>query len=207
MLMQQMVNRGEVDTLVPERVWQELARGLMESRPSRMLDVLQDCEAAQRILPGLNIDRHRRQVVDHAAALGVPLEVRAACLLHGACEIGERWRVPRDIQDLALALQRESPALSQAPTGAEAALGLLERCDAWRRPQRMHALILANQIVNLRPADGSPALLWLRAHEAAMQVDIHAAARDAAARGFSGPAVGQHIRGVRLTALLNTLKY
>ncbi|NEH54079.1 multifunctional CCA tRNA nucleotidyl transferase/2'3'-cyclic phosphodiesterase/2'nucleotidase/phosphatase, partial [Rhizobium leguminosarum] len=41
-LMRAMVGDGEVDHLVPERVWQELARGLMEARPSRMLRVLRD---------------------------------------------------------------------------------------------------------------------------------------------------------------------
>ena len=38
-----MVEAGEVDALVPERVWQELSRGLMEARPSRMIEVLRDC--------------------------------------------------------------------------------------------------------------------------------------------------------------------
>jgi tRNA nucleotidyltransferase (CCA-adding enzyme) len=204
-LMQHMVDQGEVNALVPERVWQELARGLMEDHPSRMLDVLEDCAAAQRILPGLDIDRQRRQVLDHAAAQGAPLSQRAACLLFGACELGERWRVPRDTQELATALQRESATLSLAPASAEAALGLLERCDAWRRPQRMRDLILANQLLQLQPALGAPGLHWLRAHEAALRVDTQAAALDAAARGLSGPAVGHHIRQARLSALLETL--
>ena len=50
-LMRRMVDDGEVDALVPERVWQELARGLMEARPSRMLRVLRDCGALARLLP------------------------------------------------------------------------------------------------------------------------------------------------------------
>src|SRR5882762_5058852 len=39
-LARRMVREGEADALVPERVWQELARGLMEARPSRMIEVL-----------------------------------------------------------------------------------------------------------------------------------------------------------------------
>ena len=54
-LMRQMVAQGEVDALVPERVWQELARGLMEVRPSRMFEVLRDCGALARLLP--EVDR------------------------------------------------------------------------------------------------------------------------------------------------------
>ena len=49
----QMVANGEADALVPERVWQELARGLMELRPSRMFEVLRDCGALARVLPEL----------------------------------------------------------------------------------------------------------------------------------------------------------
>lgn len=97
-LMRQMVAAGEVDHLVPERVWQELARGLMESRPSRMLAVLRECGALARLLP--EVDRlfgvpqrpefhpevdtglHTLMVVDCSAAAGYALPVRFACLLH-----------------------------------------------------------------------------------------------------------------------------
>src|SRR5690606_36945374 len=53
-LMQAMVKNGEVDALVPERVWQELAKGLMEAKPSRMFEVLRECGALARIIPELD---------------------------------------------------------------------------------------------------------------------------------------------------------
>lgn len=97
-LMQVMVENGEVDALVPERVWQELARGLMEARPSRMVEVLRECGALDRILPEVHrlfgvpqppahhpeVDcgAHVLLTLDYAAATGQPLEVRFACLLH-----------------------------------------------------------------------------------------------------------------------------
>lgn len=97
-LMQRMVEEGEVDALVPERVWQELARGLMEHKPSRMFEVLRACGALQRILPELDalwgvpqpekwhpeIDTgvHVMLVVDWAAAQGFALPIRFAALLH-----------------------------------------------------------------------------------------------------------------------------
>jgi tRNA nucleotidyltransferase (CCA-adding enzyme) len=97
-LMRQMVQAGEVDALVPERVWQELARGLMEARPSRMIEVLRDCGALARVLPELDalwgvpqradyhpeVDTgvHMLMVIDMAAALGAPLPARWAALLH-----------------------------------------------------------------------------------------------------------------------------
>lgn len=97
-LMRTMVADGEVDALVPERVWQELARGLMEATPSRLLSVLRDCGALARLLPELDllwgvpqpalhhpeIDTgvHVGMVVDAAAALGGSLPVRFAAMLH-----------------------------------------------------------------------------------------------------------------------------
>ena len=97
-LMQAMVAAGEVDHLVAERVWQELARGLMEAQPSRMIRVLRDCGALTQLLPELErlfgvpqpalhhpeIDtgEHVLMVIDHAAATAQPLSVRWACLLH-----------------------------------------------------------------------------------------------------------------------------
>ncbi|MBX3669680.1 MAG: multifunctional CCA addition/repair protein [Rhodocyclaceae bacterium] len=97
-LMRNMVAAGEVDALVAERVWQELSRGLMEQRPSRMLRSLRDCGALARILPELDrlygvpqppahhpeIDTgaHIEMVVDYAAAQNYPLGVRTAALLH-----------------------------------------------------------------------------------------------------------------------------
>ena len=97
-LMRHMVEDGEVDHLVAERVWQELSRGLMEARPSRMFDVLRACGALQRLLP--EVDRlwgvpqpeahhpeidtgvHLMMVLDMAAQLQAPLTVRYACLGH-----------------------------------------------------------------------------------------------------------------------------
>jgi tRNA nucleotidyltransferase (CCA-adding enzyme) len=97
-LMRQMVEDGEVDALVPERVWQELARGLMEAKPSRMFEVLRDCGALARILPELDalwgvpqpplhhpeIDTgvHMMLVIDYAAERGFELPVRFAALMH-----------------------------------------------------------------------------------------------------------------------------
>jgi tRNA nucleotidyltransferase (CCA-adding enzyme) len=97
-LMRQMVKSGEVDHLVPERVWQELARGLMEARPSRMLETLWECGALARILPEIEdlfgvpqpADYHPERdtgvhvllVVDHAARDGYALPVRFAAMTH-----------------------------------------------------------------------------------------------------------------------------
>ena len=97
-LMRAMVAEGEVDALVPERVWQELSRGLMAATPSRMLGVLRDCGALARLMPELDAlfgvpqpARHHPEidtgahillVIDRAAADGLGLAGRWAALLH-----------------------------------------------------------------------------------------------------------------------------
>ncbi|WP_126443754.1 multifunctional CCA addition/repair protein [Sulfuricystis multivorans] len=97
-LMRSMVISGEVDHLVAERVWQELARGLMEAKPSRMFEVLRSCGALARLLPELDrlwgvpqradfhpeVDCgvHVMLVIDMAARLGLSLPARFAALTH-----------------------------------------------------------------------------------------------------------------------------
>ena len=97
-LMRQMVQEGEADHLVAERVWQEISRGLMEAQPSRMFAVLRDCGALARLLPELDrlwgvpqsaehhpeVDTgvHVMLVLDLAARMHTSLAVRFACLTH-----------------------------------------------------------------------------------------------------------------------------
>jgi tRNA nucleotidyltransferase (CCA-adding enzyme) len=108
-LMREMVMNGEVDHLVAERVWQELSRGLMEAKPSRMFEALRACGALERILP--EVDRlfgvpqtpefhpevdtgaHVMMVIDHAARVGAALTVRFAALTH---DLG-KGTTPKDL--------------------------------------------------------------------------------------------------------------
>lgn len=97
-LMKEMVHNGEVDALVPERVWQEIARGLMENHPSRMFYMLRECGALARIMPEVNVlfgvpqpPKHHPEIdtgvhimmaIDHAASKNYSLSVRFATLTH-----------------------------------------------------------------------------------------------------------------------------
>lgn len=108
-LMRSMVDAGEVDALVPERVWQELARGLMEARPSRMFEVLRACGALARIMPELDalwgvpqpekhhpeVDTgvHVMMVIDYAAQQGFDLPIRVAALMH---DLGKGTTAPSE---------------------------------------------------------------------------------------------------------------
>lgn len=185
-LMRQMVDAGEVDALVPERVWQEVARGLMERHPSRMLTVLRDCGALARILPELDalwgvpqpplhhpeIDTgaHMLLVIDYAAERGFDLPIRFAALMHDlgkAATPSDQWpkhhgheglgpqlitdlckrlRVPTDCRDLAIMTAREHGNVSRAlELRPKTIVTLLERCDAFRKPERFAAMLLASE--------------------------------------------------------------
>ena len=126
MLCRAMVQAGEVDALVPERVWQELSRGLMEAQPSRMFAVLRDCGALARLLPEVEplwgvpqpaehhpeIDTgvHLMMVLDTSAKLGTPLPVRYACLVH---DLG-KGTTPRDEWPRHIAHEKRSVELADA---------------------------------------------------------------------------------------------
>ncbi|QDL55897.1 multifunctional CCA addition/repair protein [Rhodoferax aquaticus] len=125
-LMQEMVDGGEVDHLVPERVWQELAKGLMEGKPSRMFEVLRACGALAKLMPALNrlwgvpqspehhpeVDTgiHVMLVLDMAAHVGASLAVRFACLTH---DLG-KGTTPTDVLPRHIAHEARSVRLLEA---------------------------------------------------------------------------------------------
>lgn len=123
MLMRQMVEAGEVDALVAERVWQELAKGLMEEKPSRMFEVLRACGALQKILPELDrlwgvpqpeqhhpeIDTgaHIMMVIDYAASQNFNLPIRFAALMH---DLG-KGTTPRELLPKHIGHEQRSASL------------------------------------------------------------------------------------------------
>ncbi|MEJ8846697.1 multifunctional CCA tRNA nucleotidyl transferase/2'3'-cyclic phosphodiesterase/2'nucleotidase/phosphatase [Variovorax rhizosphaerae] len=209
-LMRGMVEAGEVDALVPERVWQELARGLMEAMPSRMFDVLNECGATQRLLPGVDTGAGRLQSIDRAAQLQAPLPVRFGCLtwelsapsVRGVCE---RLRAPTDERDLALLFAREGRAMETSTSlGAADIVALLERCDALRKPARFEQLLLACECCGLTGT--GPAGQRLRAAlSATLAVATDAIAHQAQLAGNSGPGIGAAIRRARIAAVTRAL--
>ena len=125
-LMQDMVQAGEVAHLVPERVWQELAKGLMTPKPSRMLEVLKECGALKVLLPEVHrlwgvpqraeyhpeIDTgiHLMMVLDMSARLNAALPVRVACLMH---DLG-KGATPKDEWPRHIAHEQRSVKLLQS---------------------------------------------------------------------------------------------
>jgi tRNA nucleotidyltransferase (CCA-adding enzyme) len=246
-LMCQMVAAGEVDALVPERVWQELARGLMELQPSRMFAVLRGCGALARLLPEVDalwgipqradyhpeIDTgiHLMMVLDMAARLHAPLPVRFACLTHdlgkattpadilprhighemrsadllkGLCQ---RLRVPTDCRDLADVVAREHGNIHRGlGISAAAALRLLERADAFRKPQRFVDVLLACECdargrLGLGEQPYPQRSHWLAVLQAAQSVATEPIAKEAQEKGLQGKEIGGLVHTARVAAI------
>ena len=164
-LARRMVDNGDVDALVAERVWQELSRGLMEQRPSRMFDVLRACGALERLLP--EVDRlwgvpqradfhpevdtgvHLMLVLDVAARLAAPLAVRFACLCH---DLGKAT-TPRAEWPRHVGHEQRSVRLTH------------ELCERWRVPSacRELAVVVAREHGNVHRSSelGAAALVRL----------------------------------------------
>jgi tRNA nucleotidyltransferase (CCA-adding enzyme) len=207
-LMRRMVADGEADALVPERVWQELAKGLMADAPRRLFDALADCGALERVLPEWRrLDAARAlAALDRAAALGEPLATRYATLFAAAPpDVADaaavRLRAPADCRDLAALAARWSGRVRAARTlDAASLVELLERTDAFRRPERFEALIDASEhdAAALGEADERRRDALLRAAAAARGVDAGAIAA-------ANPAdVGAAVRAARVAAVAAT---
>lgn len=238
-----LVHSGEVDHLVPERVWQEMARALMHARPSRFFEVLRSTGALARILPELDalwgvpqvaeyhpeIDAgiHTMLVLDQSAIMNAPLAVRFAALVHdlgkaltppaqlpkhhgheqrGVAPIGavcDRLKVPRELRELALLVgQYHLICHRAAELRPSTVLELLERCDAFRRPQRFEQFLLTCEADKRGRAGRAelpyPAADLLRgAYAAAAAIETNALV----AAGLQGPALGEALRRQRIDAI------
>ena len=246
-LCRKLVVSGEVDHLVPERVWQEMARALMHERPSRFFRVLRDSGALARLLPELDalwgvpqvaeyhpeIDtgEHVMLVLDQAAAMQAPLDVRFACLVHDlgkaltpteqlpahhghekrglepVAEVCKRLRVPGETRDLAL-LVCEFHLLCHraAELRPGTVMRLFKRADAFRRPQRFERFLLACE-ADKRGRKGRSdqpypaAELLRRARTAAAEIT----AAPLQQQGLAGKALGEALEQARIRAIAAVL--
>lgn len=165
-----MVDSGEADHLVPERVWQEFSRGLAEQHPERMFRVLEACGLRERLLPELETQ---------PANLAGSLPARFAQLAWALAEdevdtLCRRLRVPKEIHDLALLTSRNRERILSGKEPQDL-LELLKRTDAFRRPERFSELLAAVRIA----APGTDTARLERALKAAAAVDAGAIAAKA----------------------------
>ena len=233
-LTRHMVDQGDVDHLVAERVWQELARGLMEKQPSRMFAVLRDCGALEHLLPELDrlwavpqskeqhpevaTGLHRMRVLDMAAHQGAPLSVRFATLTldlgkdTALRDISQRLRVPTECTELAQVVAREHGNIHRcASLSPDATLHLLERCDAIRKPARFADILQACECdargrLGLQDTRYPQARRLADALRVAMAAPTQAIADEAMSKGITGPTIGALIHDARAAAIASALQ-
>ena len=251
-LMRSMVDEGEADALVAERVWQELSRGLMQAKPSRMFEVLRECGALQKLLPEVaklwgvpqradyhpEIDTgiHLMMVLDMAAKLDAPLAVRFACLMHDLGKgttpadilpkhighelrsaklsriVCERLRVPVECRELADVVAMEHGNIHRsAEFGAAALVRLLERCDAFRKPQRFAGVLLACECdargrLGLHESAYPQRQRLAGVLKAAQSVVTSVIAEAAVAEGLDGKQIGERVHAARVAAVADHIK-
>ncbi|MCV2361542.1 multifunctional CCA addition/repair protein [Paucibacter sp. TC2R-5] len=182
--------------------------------------------------PEIDTGAHLALVLDQCAHLGAPLAVRFACLCHDLGKaltpaellprhigheargvpllkrLSERWRVPSDCRELAELVAREHTHVHQSEAfGAEARLRLLERCDAWRRPERFEHMLWACECdargrLGLAQKPYPQREHLLKDLQATLGIDLAAVSAAALAEGKTGPAIGRAVQAARLNALL-----
>jgi tRNA nucleotidyltransferase (CCA-adding enzyme) len=247
-LMQEMVRGGEINALVPERVWQETERALGEARPELFFLTLRECGALEVIFPEIaalygvpqparwhpEVDTgvHVMLALQCAVRLSAAVPVRFAVLVHdlgkaatprelwpshhGHEEAGvsliealaARLRVPKEHTELAILTARHHTLVHRALELKPATLlGLLEKSDAWRRPERFGWLLLACEAdargrTGLEDRAYPQAELLRRAQEATAAVSLLEEER----QGLAGPAIKEKLRAKRLEVLASMLE-
>jgi tRNA nucleotidyltransferase (CCA-adding enzyme) len=200
-LMRNMTAGGELDTLPRERIWVEFEKALAAPAPARFIDTLEQCGAAEWLLPGLPDINAACSRLTVAASASTSPELRFAVLFYGisagtAEAVCRKLQPPRRFREPAALLAALSDSLPRvACLPAEARLALLEQADAFRRPERFDLLLRCCEA--LLPGGADIAACWR--HNLAAGQDIET--RSLAELGLKGQAAGTHIRSLRKAAL------
>lgn len=181
-LMRKMVASGETEYLVPERVWQEFAKGLMEAHPQRMFEVLK--ASGLKLLPEAKFPLKGSLPV-RFALLAWPLEEKAVDAL---CK---KLRAPNEVRELAMLACGYREQIKHAKKPDEL-LDLLKRTDAFRRPERFADLL---EVARTAAPKADLARLE-KARATAAAVDAGAIAGK-----VSGSEIGKRVDAARLQAI------
>lgn len=152
-LMKNMVNAGEVDALVAERVWKELSRALDTIAPHRFFEVLKNCGAITVLFPELAEYSSDMKTLKKAVAINASGPVRFASTVHcldikATQQLCKRYRVPKEYSELALLTAKNLPRYKQLDLKkADNLLDLLRATDAFRRPNRFLDFLTLSEII------------------------------------------------------------
>jgi len=226
-LMRTMVNNGEVEYLVPERVWAELVKALATETPARFFRVLAACGALGTLFPEFKplvqnntTDKHglaaiELPVLQQAVTLTDAITVRFAALVcdidratangfdnDGLKALCERHRVPNACRDLAsMALQQRGQVQDAGSLSATQLLELLTALDAFRRPERLGQFL----IVCMADARASQHDFNGERLQQALAAARSVRANDLAQQGLSGKDIGAVLQQKRIVAIEDAL--
>lgn len=156
-LMTVMVQNGEADTLVPERIWSEVSRGFALSHPLNMIDALDRCGLWAKLFPIAPHNDAMRKAITQAVAENLCGDARFS-LMTAFCknatearQTAANMRAPAALQQLCETFRMALPLFAEANTAQNVAT-LLERCDSLRRPDRMLLMIRMWEVLSEHPA-------------------------------------------------------
>ena len=212
--LESIVRSGELDALSAERIWQELARGLLAHKPMHMFQVLLNTGAANTMLPPklatlLANEVFREELIVHLDLADSSLEERCAItLMHLPATEIRAWadlvRMPIEVRDFSEIFSDLSLLINQHPDRVYQAVVILawfNRADLWRKPDRVQALL------NLAQKVGFPVsafILAMRNTQALNTADIIAGVE--AQDRSNGERIGSAFESARLAAIAAALK-
>lgn len=208
------VNSDELNALSAERIWQELARGLVASKPMHMFQVLLNTSAAKTILPSnlstlLAKEAFREELIEHYDKASNHLEERCAITLMGlpASEI-RLWanaiRMPIEVRDFSEIFSDLGRLVNQYPDGLYSAVDVLawfNRADIWRKPDRGQLLLDLAERLGFKV---SVLIAAMRHAQALSTADIISGV--AAEDRSNGERIGSAFESARLAAITSALQ-
>ena len=211
--LQAIVQSGELNSLSAERIWQELARGLVASKPMHLFQVLLNTGAAKTILPpslttALVDQAFREGLITNLELAGSALEERCAVILMdlSASEIrswAECVRMPIEIRDFSEIFSSLKLMHNQFPKGDFQAADVLvwfNRADVWRKPDRAQALLILSERLGFKTSSLIAAMRHAQALNTA-EIIAGVAAQDRA----NGERIGSAFESARLAAITAAL--
>lgn len=203
-LMRTMVKSGEVNALVPERIWKEWVRALGEKHPQLFFKVLNDCNALPVLFKEIAMDSSGMTALIKVTTLTEDTEIRFATLLH-ECSIEDikslcaRYRVPTDYRDLAIIVAKHHQTYAKIDKlDAEQIITLLHALDAYRRESRFEKFLIACRAIypNINNTD-----FIKECFIAAKSIDVSAFAAE-----LKGQAIADELRKERIHRVQKILK-
>lgn len=151
-LMSQMVSSGEVDALVPERVWQEWARSLSCSAPWRFFDIIEACGASEKILPGIDVAALNKKALSVAVQKRLNKNIMLAIELYhmpisNLRPLLSHYKIPNALSELCLLVAEYYPFWKRVEWTPSSILTLFEKTDAFRRQERFEDFLTTCEIL------------------------------------------------------------